>query len=214
MWIKTLRDGVRHTERMFKESEARGGTANKMADCAYHYSGAAVTQVTASWLANRFVVGWADGAPLDTVRADSSGNIPLLRDGVNIEATEVTVGFGYTARRKSVKLAFGSRNGSAIGVPKQIGPLMLSAADICTDGVRAGIEIGDSGAITAKRSVIPIQPIRGYYNYGAGHVFRELDAMLDVQSDTDRDPRIVVEAVAPYPATIIGLGPTVDTHDD
>lgn len=213
IWIKSLRGSVRHTERMFLEHEARGGTANKMADCALHYSGSPVSQVTAAWLADQRVIGWADGQAIDPVRADSSGVIVLTKNGATISAGEVTVGLPYGARYRSTKLAYGAAGGSAVARRKQVESIAPIAADICLDGTLIGLEVGTFGDPTYERLVTPITPIFRHHDHGSDHLFSELDfEPISVASVGASDPRLVIEQVAPYPATFLGAVLDLETH--
>jgi len=90
----------RYLEKWTQESQARGGTDNRMADSHIVYSGAGVTTLTGlDHLEGETVVVWGNGKDLGT-KTVSSGQIT----GISESVTTACVGLTYTAKWKSSKL--------------------------------------------------------------------------------------------------------------
>jgi hypothetical protein len=194
----------RYIERMTKQSEARGGALNKVADCHVVYTGAATATITGlSHLNGRQVVVWANGAPLVTQAAMltvSGGSVTLPS-----AQTNVVVGLPYKGRFKSTKLAYGSALGTALGQMKRVDRVGLVMADVGWRGVRVGKSFSDLRGLSTTYRGKPL---------AAGAVLTEYDDVPDCfNGDWGPDERICVEVSAPYPATIMGVSLQMTTND-
>jgi len=142
----------------------------------------------------------ADGAvqPEKTV---SSGAITL-----SAAASVVHVGLQYNRKYKSLKLAFGARDGTPVGRPKSIADVILVVMESGEGSLTlASVEDGVVGAVTELdlRSANDIDgdPV----NFFTGEL------RLGVTAGFDDDIRILLQGTAPLPATILALSPEIDT---
>ena len=121
----------RHICKWAMESEAIGGTTNKMADSFVHYTGAATTTITGlAHLEGETVSVWADGAEVDDAVV-ASGQITL-----GTAATEVIVGLKYTAQFQSAKLA--SLQGIGLSERKKVNRIGFLAENLHYQGLQYG----------------------------------------------------------------------------
>ena len=104
---RTINGGTkRYLEKWALESEARGATVTNTSDSFINYSGVATTTVTGlSHLEGEEVVVWGNGKDLGT-KTVVGGQVDTLPEPV----TTATIGLSYTARWKSTKLAYASKD--------------------------------------------------------------------------------------------------------
>jgi hypothetical protein len=143
-----------------------------------------------------------DGAVLSTATV-SSGAVTL-----SSSSSVVHVGLAYTRLFKSLKLAFGGQNGTAVGRPKTItdvtavlmetaeGALAVSSID--TDGTNAAAQLELRQADNIDGDAVPLF---------TGEV------LLGIESGFDQDVRIELRGSTPVPATVLGLVPELETSE-
>lgn len=205
---------VRYLERWALESEARGGTLNKMADSflVFTHTVASATVTGLAHLEAESVVCWTDGICLrDTDGAIAtftvtSGAITLTNNGSAYLATTGVVGLAYQGRFKSTKLDYASRLGTALTQRKRLAHLGLVMAYTHYQGVKFGPDftvmdnlplIDDKGAETAVDTI---------------HTSYEKD-MFDWPGGWGVDERVCLEMNAPRPATILGVVVGIEEND-
>lgn len=198
---RTVNGGtVRYKEKWAMESEARGGTLNKIADSFVTYTGSSTATITGlSHLEGEEVVAWGDGKDLGTYTV-SGGQITLT------EAVEnCVVGLGYTAQFKSSKLAYAAGGGTALTQIKTFSGLGLILADVHYQGLEYGQSfddleplplIGDDDEEIAEHTV---------------HENRDIE-LLPVEHEWLTDPRICLQAQAPRPCTVLCAVTDVNTN--
>ncbi len=143
---------------------------------------------------------FADGA-VQASKVVSSGAITL-----DAEASLVHVGLQYDRKFKSLKLSFGSNNGSALGRPKSIADVILVVMETGEGALSlATVEDGVTGTATELdlRAATDIDgdPV----NFFSGEL------RLGVTAGFDDDIRVLLQGTAPLPATILALSPELDT---
>ena len=132
----------RFVERWALESECRGGTLNKQADCFATYSGPASTAITGfDHLEGEDVVVWADGKDFSPLDADGNPTTYTVTGGsitLPQAVTDAVAGLPYEARYKSTKLAYAAALGTALTQRKRVEQLGLILADTHAKGLRYG----------------------------------------------------------------------------
>jgi len=188
--VKRTIDGntERHICKWAQESEAEGGTVNKIADSFVYYSGVATTTITGlDHLEGEDVIVWADGADVGTATV-SSGQITLAT-----AASDVIVGLGYTAQFKSAKL--GELTGISLLEPKKVNRIGFLARKLHHLGVQYGPSFSqlydlpqvEEGQVVAADTV-----------YDSYH-----EEDFPFGGEWDPDSRICLQSQAPRPATIL-----------
>jgi len=153
-----------------------------------------------SHLEGQAVQVFADGAVQNT-KTVSSGAITL-----DSAASLIHIGLSYTRRYKSLKLAYGGRDGASIGRPKSIADIILVVMETAEGAISvATVEDGVTGAVTELdlRSANDID--------GDPVDFFTGEIRLGVTAGFDDDIRILLEGSAPVPATVLALSPEIDT---
>lgn len=143
---------------------------------------------------------YADGFVQDD-KTVSSGSITL-----DDAASVVHVGKQYERRWKSLKLAFGANEGTAVAKPKTIADLgvvlmetgagALSFATEDVDGENAFTQL-----VTRDAGQINDDPTPFFTG----------EKKLGVAAGYDTDLRLVIKGTAPLPSTVLGLVPELDT---
>ena len=192
------------TSTTFQLKDLANANVNTASNSDYSAAGEARKKVTAisglSHLEGQTVQVFADGA-IQTVKTVSSGAIAL-----DTQASIVHVGLAYTRKFKSLKLAFGGRDGSAVGKPKSIADVILVL-----------LESGE-GSLTLKtiedgvQSVAATLDLRQADDLDADPVgFFTGEIRLGVTAGFDEDIRVLLEGSEPSPATVLALSPEMDT---
>ncbi len=208
----------RFLEKWALESEAIGGTVNKMADAFVAFTnGSATPSVpvgTLSHLVRESVVVWADGKCLKDANgdiatftvADDGGVAALTNDGSSYAATTGVAGLAYRGRFKSTKLAYASQLGTALNQRKRLSHLGMVMANTHAQGVTYGPDfdtldslplIDDEGALVDPDTV---------------HATYDKD-MFEWPGGWGTDERMCLEMNAPRPATILGVVVGIDEED-
>jgi hypothetical protein len=153
-----------------------------------------------SHLEGQTVQVFADGAVQNT-KTVSSGSITL-----DSAASLIHIGLSYTRRYKSLKLAYGGRDGASIGRPKSIADIILVVMETAEGAISvATVEDGVTGAVTEL-------DLRSANDIDGNPVdFFTGEIRLGVTAGFDDDIRILLEGSAPVPATVLALSPEIDT---
>ena len=143
---------------------------------------------------------FADGA-IQTAKTVSSGAITL-----DTAASQVHVGLSATRKFKSLKLAFGGRDGSAVGKPKSIADVILvlmeaGEGSLTLKTIEDGVESVASTLDLRQATDIDADPV----SFFTGEI------RLGVTAGFDEDIRLLLEGNQPTPATVLALSPEVDT---
>lgn len=199
---------VRYLERWATELEARGGTITKIADAHIIYQGAPITHVIGlGALEGKQVVVWADGIDvgrdLDTdalIYTVTSGHIDLA-----VAASTIIVGLPYNGDWKAAKLSYAAQLGTALTQKKKVGGLAMILKDTHARGVYYGPDFDSLDPLPQIEDGAPVDP---------DFIWSEYDkAAFEFTGDWDSDPRLCIRAIAPRPATILAIIPTVETHE-
>lgn len=212
--VKRTIDGVtkRYRERLTYDSEAMGGTNNYVSDCFKEQSVVATATITGlSHLEGKDVVVWAAGEPLLDENDDpatftvDSGQITLPAPVTGL----VIVGIPYEGRWKSTKLAYAAQTGTAMSQRKAItmvAPILYathnkavlfgSSFDGNMDPINQVFEMEDLGAAM-------LDPDRDY----------DYDAFA-LPGEWSPDSRVCMKFRSPLPATVLGLGISVESHEN
>jgi hypothetical protein len=207
-------DGVtkRYRERLTYDTDAMGGVNNYMADSFKHQTVTASATVSGlDHLEDKDVVVWAAGEPLldennDPATFTVSGGSITLPEAVT---GTVIVGLPYEGRWKSTKLAYAAQTGTAMSQRKTIG--MVAPILYATHNKAAlfGTSFTDY--------MDPISQSLEMQDLGA--------AMLDTDRDYDYDAfalpgewspdaRLCIKFRAPLPATVLGIGLSIEAHEN
>ena len=194
----------RYVEKLGVSSITEDGTGAWLVDSAVQFSTGGVSTMTITGLAHlagKQVIalgGSSDPTKLYTV--SSTGQI-----SIDNSVTSIVVGLPYTAQFKSVKMAYGSAQGTALGQKKRIDHLGVVANNTAPDGVSIGRDFSN---MTKLSSLLRGKPLT------AGQIVDHYD--YDVSSFNgawDTDSRVCFKCVSPYPAHIIGLIVKMNTND-
>lgn len=215
----------RYIEKFASTAELTGGTESYLVDSCvlWQASGAPTATVTGlNHLIGKEVVIFYprfDGYDHEVFEenafqgADEDAKEPRTRYTVNgsgeiqldFPADKLVIGVPYTARFKSVKLAYGSTAGTALTQKKRVDHLALLGLNTAPDGVRIGRDFDN---MTKLSSVYKGKVLDPYY------IVPEWDyEATSFGGKYDTDSRICIEAVSPYPATICGMVIHMQTHD-
>lgn len=192
---------VRYLEKWAQESEAIGGTVNKLADSFLEYSGSATTTITGlSHLEGETVCVWGNSKDLGTYTV-SSGQITGLAESV----TYAVVGLVYTARFQSTKLAYGAQLGTALTQPKRINQLGLILKDTHYQGLSYGPDFGhlDELPLTSYWAAIAEDTVHSTFDQQA----------FEFPGTWNTDSRLCLQAQSPRPCTVLACVIGLSTHD-
>ena len=142
---------------------------------------------------------WADGKDLGTATV-SGGSVSLP-----VAVQNAVVGLGYTAKRKTTKLAYGAAMGTALTMRKRINALGLVLANTHYQGLKYGPDFDtlddlpaqEMGVITSDDTVWEAFDQDSFTFPGAW----------------DTDARLCLQAEAPRPCTILAAVISMDTND-
>jgi hypothetical protein len=190
---------VRYLERWALESEARGGTSNKLADSFVYYSGPATATITGlGHLEGESVIVWADGRDLSpgtgsdqTTYTVTSGQI-TLPEAVNTAC----VGLPYQGRFKSTKLAHVIDQGTAaLTAKKRVGMLGVVLADAHAQGLQYGRDFDtmDDLPLIEEGTDIDVDAVNEAYE----------QPPFTFPGDWRVDARLCLAASAPRPCTVL-----------
>jgi hypothetical protein len=115
-----------------------------------YYSGAATTAVSAPHLANETVSVLADGAVHPDITLDGSGN-----GTIQFAASEIVVGFSFTAKMETLPADFGAQAGSAIGSIKHWNRIFVRLKDSAKPKIN-GVRPPDRSPATPMNTPEPV----------------------------------------------------------
>lgn len=181
----------RHLCKWALESEAIGGTANKIADSFKVYSGAATTTPFTTellHLRDEQVVVWADGVDIGLHTVSAAGALTLTT-----AASDVIAGLGYTAQFKSAKL--GRLDGIGLLQHKNVQRLGFIAENVHHLGVQYGPDFDNLSDLpqVVKDDIVAVDTIHADYH----------EDDFPFGGEWDSDSRICLQAQAPRPCTIL-----------
>lgn len=183
---------VHHISKWALESEAQGGTVNKIADSFFHYSGPPTSlpfQGPMAPLVGEQVVVWADGVDIGTYTVDAPGHLDISP----ILASEVVAGLGYTAQFKSAKL--GEAGGIGLLERKKVNRLGFIAKWLHAKGLQYGPSFTELYDLPEIEDGSPV---------GADTVHEDYhEDNFPFGGDWDTDSRICLQASAPRPCTLL-----------
>lgn len=213
----------RYLEKWAKESECFGDTGlSWLADCAVSFSdtGRALTFADAAeHLGGEQVIVWGDldsgstpyvdvSPDVDVVQrthsVDTGGDLTItgLTDGVN----QGVLGLPYQSTWTSSKLAYAAELGSALGQVKRVPQVALILYKTHQHSLSYGAK--DTGSL---------DKLPGRINGGVvdpDTIHQTLDNVaVPVPATYETDPRLILRAKAPRPATILAVVPTIVTNE-
>lgn len=138
--------------------------------------------------------------PQTIYTVDGSGQITLP-----FQTTKIIVGLPYTAKFKSVKLAYGSAAGTALTQKKRVDHLALLGSNTAPDGLRIGRDFDNMTKLSSvyKGKVLEPYFIVEDWDYDA----------TAINGKFDTDSRVCIKASSPYPATIHGMVISMQNND-
>lgn len=209
----------RYLEKWAMESECTGDSGlTWLMDCARSYTdtgrSAALTDI-ATHLVGESLVVWSDDtgsipgvdrspdvAGVQTqFTADTGGDITL-----SVQVHHAVAGLPYTATWMSSKLAYAAELGSALAQQKRMPQLALVLYKTHASGLRFGTDTGKG--LDALPRVIDGAVV------DADTIHQTLDKVaVPAPSTWAPDPRLILRAQSPRPATVLAAIPTVVTNE-
>lgn len=192
----------RFVEKVALESECRGGTQNKQADCFITgtNSPASTTISGLSHLIGESVVVWADGINYSPIVNGTQTTFTVSASGTITLGTAVTswvVGLPYEARWKSGKQAFAAALGTALNVKGFIDHIGFVLLDTHCQGLRFGPNFT---TLDSLPQVVDEETI------STNTVHTDFDkARVSFPGTWDTDPRVCLVANAPMPCTVAAV---------
>lgn len=191
---------VRFHEEMQREDQCRGGTINRQADAALHYSGSSVTQVTGlDHLEGESVVAWGNGKDLGTYTV-ASGAITLSE-----AVTEAWIGLTYRGRYKSAKLAVERALGLHLTTRGRIVKVGFILADTHAQGLQYGPDFTTMDNLPLIENGAAVDTTSVWESYDEDQV--------RFPGDWDTDNRLCLEMNAPRPCTVMAVTVLYETED-
>ena len=192
---------VRMFERWCLESEARGGTTNKMADCGIYYSGASTSIIPGlSHLEGEEVIVWGGGVDMSAGDDDDQTTYTVTSGAVTLPSAVTTafVGLPYAARFKGTKLAYVAQPGrSAIGATKRIDEISVVLADTHAQGLRYGQDFDTMWGMPLVEDGTTIDTTAVNAEFEGGPT--------PFDGTWTTDARLCLKAQAPRPCTVLGV---------
>lgn len=191
---------VRYREKWAYESNAEGGTTQKMADSFIYETGVNLSTITGlDHLEGESVILWGNGKDLGTYIVSSGSITP------SETVTSYCVGLGYEWRWKSVKLAYGAQMGTSLLQPKRVNQLGLIARNIHPRALQYGPDF------------VTMYDMPAYEN---GQAVDDETVTSDYDEPTfpfggtwDSDSRVCLKGSAPYSCTLLALVVGIETTD-
>ena len=138
---------------------------------------------------------------MQSAKTVSSGAITL-----DTAASVIHAGLGYTRQYKTLKLAFGAQDGSAIGRPKSISDIILVLLETAEGSLSfAAIEDGITGAVSEldlrqadNIDGDPVNLFTGEHRTG-------------ITAGFDEDVRLLLTGSSPTPSTVLAVSYELET---
>lgn len=198
----------RYRERFAYDVNGNGGDDNYIADSFVVKTLTASATVTGlSHLEGESVVVWADGLPLmtgndPTTFTVTGGQITLP---ASVTGT-VVVGLSYEGRWQSTKLAYAAQTGTAMSQKKTI----LQVAPILYSTHNRGVMFGQT---FDKMQVMPRKVKEK--DTGENAMLWDYDYdYFSIPGDWKNDSRLCMKFRAPLPATVLGVGMLMESHEN
>ena len=198
----------RYRERLAYDTDADGGDDNYMADSFIIADLTASATVTGlSHLEGETVVVWSDGLPLMT--GDDPRTFTVASGSITLPASvtgRVIVGLSYEGQWQSTKLAYASQTGTAMSQKKtilQVAPILYQTH---TRGVLFGPDFTNLKPMPRKT--------RGS-DMGANAMLTDYDGdAFSLPGSWSNDSRLCMKFRAPLPATVLGVGMLMESHEN
>lgn len=191
---------VRYREKWAFESNAEGGTTNKLADSFIYETGVNLATITGlSHLEGESVILWGNGKALGTYTVTSGSITP------SEAVTSYCVGLAYDWRWKSVKLAYGAQMGTALLQTKRVNQIGVIARNFHPNAFQYGADFTtmyDLPAYEDGKAVVADE-IRDDYD----------EPTFPFAGTWDTDSRVCLKGSAPYPCTLLALVVSIETTD-
>lgn len=192
---------VRYLEKWAKESQARGGSSNRMADSFVVQNSAATTLISGlDHLVGETVIAWGATADLGTYTVSDTGTITISTD-----STTTCVGLPYWGTYISAKLAYAAQIGSALTQKKRINHLGLVMADVHAQGLRYGPSTDNLDPLPLVKlgSTISTDEVNEVFDH----------ASFEFPGRWDTDSRLALHAAAPRPVTVLAAVISIETKE-
>lgn len=199
----------RYREKLAHESEAVGGDDNYIADSAVTATLAASATVTGlTHLVGENVVVWADGEPL----LDDDGNpeeFTVSGAGEIVLPSAVTgtviTGKPFTAYWKSTKLAYAAQAGTAMSQKKNVVRVNPILYMVHNKALKFGKDFTDMEFLPESYEMT---------DYGISAFMETWDYDgFSIPGGWSNDDRLCIMGRSPMPATILGIGITMEGHE-
>ena len=193
--VKRVIDGgtVRYVEKWAKESEARGGAANKQADSFIVQNSTATTTFSGlDHVVGETVSVWGSTDDLGTYAVSSTGEVT----GISQASTTMVAGLPYTATFKSAKLPYAASYGSALTQAKRIDHVSFILADTHACGIQYGPSTDRLQGLPAMEDAKRVSTSAVWESYDA--------EPIPFDGNWDTDARIVLVGQSPKPVTVLG----------
>lgn len=201
-------------EKWALESECRGGTLNKQADCFVTYTQSASSTITGlSHLEGRSVVVWDNGKCLRTSAGEiatftvSGGQITVTNAGSTYQATNGVVGLQYTGSWMSAKMVELMQDlASTLNDHASIKGLALILADVHAKGLKFGQSLTES-------QMNDLPEIEDGTTVDADAVREDYASEeMAFPGEWSTDARLCLLAKAPRPCTVLAAIAEVEHH--
>jgi hypothetical protein len=204
----------RYVEKWAFESECRGSTLNKQADCFVTYSQAASTTIAGlGHLEGKSVVVWDNGKCLRTAAGAiatftvAGAQITVTNAGATYQATEGIVGLAYEAPYKSSKfIELMANAASTLSDEQNVKSVALILADVHAKGLLYGPSLTESEMrdLPEIENGAPVDPDTVRADYATDKI--------TFPGTWDTDARLCLLAKAPRPCTVLAAVAEVEHH--
>lgn len=200
----------RYRERLAYDTEAQGGADNFISDAYKVVSVVASANVTGlGHLEGKSVVVWNSTTGLPYMTGNEPSTFVVAGGQIVLPAAitgTVVVGLPYTGRWKSTKLAYAAQTGTAMSQRKnilQVAPLLYSTHN----------RAARFGPSFDKLQVMP-RVVKGK-DTGANAMLWDYDYdAFPIDGSWTTDSRLCMEFKAPLPATVLGVGMLMESHEN
>ena len=202
LWLIVKRTINGQTKRYveYMEREYQAGDAQSSCyyvDSGYTYSGTAVTSVSnLTWLEGQTVQVLADGAAHPD-RVVTGGAISL-----QVSASTVQVGLGYTSTLQTNRMEAGAADGTAQGKTKRVNKVVVRFLN--TLGAKAGPDASTLDTIEFRSGSNPMDAPPPLFTG---------DKLIEWPGNYDFDGYVMVRQAQPLPMTVVAIMPQLHTFD-
>jgi hypothetical protein len=199
---------VRYLERWALESECRGATLNKQADCFVSGTQASSATITGlDHLEDCEVVVWADGKDFSPLVSGNPTTFTVAAGAITLPSavTDYVVGLFYRGRFKGTKIAYAAEAGTALEQVKKVNQIGFILADTHSKGIRYGRDF------TTMDQLPGIGERGETVDYDTVHTDLDME-LFEFPSEWESDPRVCLEMSAPRPCTLVAMVMNVTTN--